>query len=168
MRMSTKMRSSGCSATANASNPFSARKTSQPACCRKISALRRMVLLSSTTITRAPASSEFLILSPLVRRLLSAGSPQVRRAWGPGLRGDIRDCPRTPGDFPEGNKENDPRGAIQRGSSKPLRELPDAPQRAHLVVETLAQAGIPAGLERAAVPVEARLGAELPHALVHH
>ena len=53
--MSTKMRSGWWSAIfASASKPFSARITWQPACMRKISALRRMVLLSSITITRTP------------------------------------------------------------------------------------------------------------------
>src|SRR6185503_937667 len=53
--MSTKMRSGWWSAIlASASKPFSARITWQPACMRNISALRRIVLLSSMTITRTP------------------------------------------------------------------------------------------------------------------
>src|SRR2546423_12292703 len=54
--MSTKMRSGWWSAIlASASKPLSARITWHPACMRKISALRRIVLLSSITITRTPA-----------------------------------------------------------------------------------------------------------------
>ena len=41
---------------ASASNPSSARITVQPACNRKISALRRMVFESSITITLTPDS----------------------------------------------------------------------------------------------------------------
>src|SRR5215475_14997211 len=53
--MSTKMMSGSWSVILErASNPSSARITWQPACARKISALRRMVLESSITITFTP------------------------------------------------------------------------------------------------------------------
>src|SRR5690606_39826273 len=53
--MSQKIRSGSWSAIlASASKPSSASSTSQPACFRKISALRRIVLLSSITSTFRP------------------------------------------------------------------------------------------------------------------
>src|SRR2546429_665806 len=56
--ISTKMRSGWWSVIlARASNPSSASITAQPACSKKISALRRIVLLSSITMTFTPFSA---------------------------------------------------------------------------------------------------------------
>ena len=67
--MMSQKTTSGCQSLilASASKPSSARSTSWPACLRKISALRRMVLLSSTTST-------FMVVPP----------------WNPVVRGDGR------------------------------------------------------------------------------
>src|SRR5690606_7740333 len=64
--MSQKIRSGSLSAIlASASKPSSARITWQPDCFRKISALRRIVLLSSITITFRPVSPAASLISYL-------------------------------------------------------------------------------------------------------
>src|SRR5690606_5667622 len=64
--MSQKIRSGSLSAIlASASKPSSARITWQPDCFRKISALRRIVLLSSITITFNPVSPATPLISYL-------------------------------------------------------------------------------------------------------
>ena len=69
--MSQNMMSGECSTILDsASKPSSASMTSQPACFKNISALRRIVLLSSITITLTPAKFDFsLIVSGLDDRV---------------------------------------------------------------------------------------------------